>query len=149
MASREEGADFDLHGLVGVRVVDGTPADVAVVRRQLGHPETTVPLLVDRLADPHPLVAHHLRFVVREIGDGAIAPLLRCYEARPADRPAIASVLGFLGPRARGAAELLRRDAGAEAIAAATRDEILAEQGFDANDDETRIELVRKRAEGN
>jgi hypothetical protein len=34
--------DFDLHGLVGVRVVGGTAADVAVVRRQLGHPETTL-----------------------------------------------------------------------------------------------------------
>ena len=34
--------DFDLHGLVGVRVVGGTDADVAVVRRQLGHPETTL-----------------------------------------------------------------------------------------------------------
>jgi len=61
MASREEGADFDLHGLVGVRVVDGTPADVAVVRRQLGHPETTLDRepdltvrFVDRLA-PAPL----------------------------------------------------------------------------------------------
>ncbi|HET7431118.1 MAG TPA: hypothetical protein VFJ89_06395 [Nocardioides sp.] len=36
----EAHTDFDLHGLVGVRVLDGTPADVAVVRRQLGHPET-------------------------------------------------------------------------------------------------------------
>jgi hypothetical protein len=49
--------DFDLHGLVGVRVVDGTPADVAVVRRQLGHPDTTLDRepdltvrFVDRLA---------------------------------------------------------------------------------------------------
>ena len=49
--------DFDLHGLVGVRVVDGTPADVAVVGRQLGHPETTLDRepdltvrFVDRLA---------------------------------------------------------------------------------------------------
>jgi hypothetical protein len=32
--------DLDLHGLVGVRLVDATPGDVAVVRRQLGHPET-------------------------------------------------------------------------------------------------------------
>jgi hypothetical protein len=36
------GTDFDLHGLVGVRVVDGARADVAAVRRQLGHPETTL-----------------------------------------------------------------------------------------------------------
>jgi hypothetical protein len=56
-----EAVDFDLHGLVGVRVVDGAPADLAVVRRQLGHPETTLgrdPDLtvrfVDRLA-PGPL----------------------------------------------------------------------------------------------
>jgi hypothetical protein len=53
--------DFDLHGLVGVRVVDGTPADVAVVRRQLGHPQTRLDRepdltvrFVDRLA-PSPL----------------------------------------------------------------------------------------------
>jgi len=35
-------ADFDLHGLVGVRVVGATRGDVAVVRRQLGLPETTL-----------------------------------------------------------------------------------------------------------
>lgn len=53
--------DFDLHGLVGVRVVGGSPADVAVVRRQLGHPETSLDRdpdltirFVDRLA-PEPL----------------------------------------------------------------------------------------------
>ena len=53
--------DFDLHGLVGVRVIDGTPSDVAVVRRQLGHPETRLARepdltirFVDRLA-PTPL----------------------------------------------------------------------------------------------
>ncbi|WP_331499738.1 hypothetical protein [Nocardioides sp.] len=61
MAPPNESSDFDLHGLVGVRVVDGTPADVAVVRRQLGHPETTLDRepdltvrFVDRLA-PAPL----------------------------------------------------------------------------------------------
>ena len=61
MSSPGESSDFDLHGLVGVRVVDGTPADVAVVRRQLGHPETTLDRepdltvrFVDRLA-PSPL----------------------------------------------------------------------------------------------
>jgi hypothetical protein len=54
-------ADFDLHGLVGVRVVDGSPSDVAVVRRQLGHPETALDRepdltvrFVERLA-PSPL----------------------------------------------------------------------------------------------
>jgi hypothetical protein len=53
--------DFDLHGLVGVRVLDATPSDVAVVRRQLGHRETTLERdpdltirFVDRLA-PTPL----------------------------------------------------------------------------------------------
>ncbi|MDQ1533479.1 MAG: hypothetical protein QOF28_1240, partial [Actinomycetota bacterium] len=45
-------------------------------------------------------------------------------------------------------ARIAAADVGAEAIAAATRDEILAEQGVDANGDATRIELVRKRAEG-
>jgi (E)-4-hydroxy-3-methylbut-2-enyl-diphosphate synthase len=45
-------------------------------------------------------------------------------------------------------ARIAAADAGAEAITAATRDEILAEQGVDANGDATRIELVRKRAEG-
>jgi hypothetical protein len=34
--------DFDLHGLVGVRLVDATPSDVAAVSRQLGHPGTTL-----------------------------------------------------------------------------------------------------------
>jgi hypothetical protein len=53
--------DFDLHGLVGVRVVGGSPADVAVVRRQLGHPETSLdrdPDLTIRFVDhlaPKPL----------------------------------------------------------------------------------------------
>jgi hypothetical protein len=57
MAVVAEAVDFDLHGLVGVRVLGGTPADVAVVRRQLGHPETTLARepdltvrFVDRLA---------------------------------------------------------------------------------------------------
>jgi len=45
-------------------------------------------------------------------------------------------------------ARIAAAEEGAEAIAAATRAEILAEQGSDANDDEHRIELVRKRAEG-
>jgi hypothetical protein len=53
--------DFDLHGLVGVRVLDAGPSDVAVVSRQLGHAETTLERdpdltirFVDRLA-PTPL----------------------------------------------------------------------------------------------
>jgi hypothetical protein len=39
--------DFDLHGLAGVRVVDGAPADVAVVARQLG----PLPRRLDREPD--------------------------------------------------------------------------------------------------
>jgi hypothetical protein len=57
MGSLAQHTEFDLHGLVGVRVVDGTPADVAVVRRQLGHRETSLDRdpdvtvrFVDRLA---------------------------------------------------------------------------------------------------
>jgi hypothetical protein len=42
MSPASQVTDFDLHGLVGVRVLDGTPADVAAVGRQLGHPETTL-----------------------------------------------------------------------------------------------------------
>ncbi len=34
--------DFDLHGVVGVRVVDGTPQDIATVRRQLGPIDATL-----------------------------------------------------------------------------------------------------------
>ena len=45
-------------------------------------------------------------------------------------------------------ARIAAADAGAEAIAAATRAELLAEQGVDANDDESRIELVRNAADG-
>ncbi len=32
----DHGTDFDLHGLVGVRLLQATPADIATVRRQLG-----------------------------------------------------------------------------------------------------------------
>jgi hypothetical protein len=32
----EPGTDFDLHGVVGIRLLDARPADVATVRRQLG-----------------------------------------------------------------------------------------------------------------
>jgi hypothetical protein len=34
--------DFDLHGVVGIRVLDGTPEDIAKVRRQLGPLEATL-----------------------------------------------------------------------------------------------------------
>lgn len=36
MSRTVRAVDFDLHGLAGVRVLDATPADVAVVARQLG-----------------------------------------------------------------------------------------------------------------
>jgi (E)-4-hydroxy-3-methylbut-2-enyl-diphosphate synthase len=45
-------------------------------------------------------------------------------------------------------ARIAAADPDAEAAAEATRAEILADTGLDANDDEHRIELVRKRAEG-
>lgn len=35
-ARRPESTEFDLHGIVGIRVLDGRPADAAVVARQLG-----------------------------------------------------------------------------------------------------------------
>ncbi len=41
--------DFDLHGLASVRLVDASPAEVAVVRRQLGPIEAPAPL--DRRPD--------------------------------------------------------------------------------------------------
>ena len=45
-------------------------------------------------------------------------------------------------------ARIAAADPDAEAAAEATRAEILADTGLDANDDEQRIELVRKRADG-
>lgn len=55
-------ADFDLHGIVGVRVLDAEGADAATVRRQLGplerpltrDPDITV-RFVDRIEDPRPM----------------------------------------------------------------------------------------------
>ena len=46
--------DFDLHGFVGVRLLDATPADIAAVRRQLGpleSPLTREPEIVCRFVD--------------------------------------------------------------------------------------------------
>jgi hypothetical protein len=56
--------DFDLHGLVGVRLVDASPADAAVVRRQLGRLEQSLarePDVLVRFVDALPV--HGLRFV--------------------------------------------------------------------------------------
>lgn len=52
-------ADFDLHGIVGIRVLDASPADVATITRQIGplaapldrEPDITV-RFVDRLPEP-------------------------------------------------------------------------------------------------
>ena len=62
--------DFDLHGIVGVRVVDGTTDDIAKVRRQLGPIEATLDREVDitiRFVDE--LSAGPLTFV--GVGDSA------------------------------------------------------------------------------
>lgn len=56
--------DLDLHGVVGVRLVDATPADEAVVRRQLGlleRPLARDPDVVVRFVDELPIDG--LRFV--------------------------------------------------------------------------------------
>lgn len=55
--------DFDLHGVVGIRLVDATPADAAAVRRQLGpmeRPLAREPDVVVRFVDSLP--AARLRF---------------------------------------------------------------------------------------
>ncbi len=45
--TRHATVDFDLHGLVGVRVIDGAPGDIAAVARQLG----PLPRRLDREPD--------------------------------------------------------------------------------------------------
>jgi hypothetical protein len=45
--SSTDPVDFDLHGLAGVRVIDGNPSDVAAVSRQLG----PIPRTLERPAD--------------------------------------------------------------------------------------------------
>lgn len=47
-------AEYDIHGVVGIRVVDAAPADIAAVARQLGVPEARLrdePDIVIRFAD--------------------------------------------------------------------------------------------------
>src|SRR6266852_5499258 len=34
--NQQQRVDFDLHGVVGIRLVDPTPGDIAAVRRQVG-----------------------------------------------------------------------------------------------------------------
>jgi hypothetical protein len=59
VVTQTAGCDFDLHGLVGVRLIDATPADRAVVKAQLGplqrplHREPDIVIrFVDRLELP-------------------------------------------------------------------------------------------------
>lgn len=62
--SGESRLDFDLHGVVGIRLVDAAPADVAVVRRQLGlleQPLARDPDVVVRFVDRLPIPG--LRYV--------------------------------------------------------------------------------------
>ena len=51
---RTEITDFDLHGIVGIRLLYGTPGDIAAVKRQLGpiqKPLSRVPDIVIRFVD--------------------------------------------------------------------------------------------------
>jgi hypothetical protein len=56
-AGTEDHVDFDLHGIVGVRVLDARPADVAMLTRQLGplrSPLTREPDITVRFVDELP-----------------------------------------------------------------------------------------------
>ena len=51
----QDGRDFDLHGIVGIRLIDPAHADVDAVRRQLGPidvPLGRAPDIVVRFVDP-------------------------------------------------------------------------------------------------
>ncbi len=51
---RTETSDFDLHGIVGIRLLNATPGDIAAVNRQLGpinKPLTRTPDIVIRFVD--------------------------------------------------------------------------------------------------
>lgn len=66
--------DFDLHGIVGIRVVDAQPAELAGVRRQLGpieQPLSREPDVVIRFADEPP--AHGRRQRIVALGESAEA----------------------------------------------------------------------------
>lgn len=75
-----------------------------------GDPVVAVQLIVPQLSDPHPWVAMHGQFILRELGDAILAPLTACYDERPEQRGVIAEMFGFLGPRSHRAAERLHRD---------------------------------------
>lgn len=62
--NQEAHVDFDLHGIVGVRLIDPSPSDVAIVRRQLGRLEQPLdrdPDVVVRFVDELPVEG--LRYV--------------------------------------------------------------------------------------
>ena len=73
--------------------------------------DTIVPLLVPYLADPHPLVSEHARWIVRELGAAALPCLMDAYASQAKYQSAIADALAFQGPRAASAAIVLREDA--------------------------------------
>ena len=55
---RTDCADFDLHGIVGIRLLNSTPSDIAAVKRQLGpiqSPLSRTPDIVIRFGDQIPL----------------------------------------------------------------------------------------------
>jgi hypothetical protein len=84
--------------------------------------DAIVPRLVPRLSDAHPLVAEHTRWILRELGAPALPLLMDAYASQPAHQLAIATALGWQGPRAEAAAKVLTLDAARDAaIAAAHR----------------------------
>ncbi len=85
----------------------------ALALAQVPHPDAVVPQLVQHLADPHPLVAAHARWALRELGPAALPALHDCYVTRAQDdRAPVAGALGFLGPGAGArSADIVREDA--------------------------------------
>jgi hypothetical protein len=70
-ARMDDGIDYDLHGIVGVRVVGAKPGDAAVVDRQLGGlkgPLNREPDIVVAFVEPE-AAASHLRYL--DLNDGA------------------------------------------------------------------------------
>lgn len=64
--------DFDLHGIVGIRILDAQPSEIAAVRRQLGpieHPLSREPDILIRFADEPAARARRQRIVA--LGESA------------------------------------------------------------------------------
>jgi hypothetical protein len=80
--------------------------------------DVIVPRLVPRLLDPHPLVAEHVRWILRQLGSPALPLLMDAYASQPGHEPAIAAALGWQGPRATAAATVLVLDAKRDAAIA-------------------------------